>query len=534
MPATITDTEELNIVQGDEVGPDDIIIGPNSEPQTRFIASEADITIYGGAAGGGKTFGMLLDPLQHIDVKGFRAVYFRRTSEEMDKPGGLWDESMGIYTGIPGAKPNQTKMRWKFPAGSRIDFDHLQYDSTCHNWKSSQLGAMYFDQLEMFTEFQWWYMFTRNRSVCGVKPFIKATVNPDPDSWVRKFLSWWIDDATGYVIPERNGKTRWFIKIHDEVIWADTKEGLLEYEGVGEHDPKSVCFIKADVYDNVDLMAADPAYEGNLKAADYVQRMRLLGGNWNVRYTAGTVFRKSMFRICYSIPRMISIGRAWDLAATKHEGNNDPDWACGFLVGMDEHHRIFLLERERLRESSLMVELAIKGTAHRDTPEVPIRIEQEGGASGKGWPESIIRNHLQGFIATYLPPPSDKLSRAKPLASQAEIGNVYLYNPGGQGSYCRWIEEFLTEAENFPPLKKKDGHDDQIDAAVAAYELCLENMGLTQWEPSQGDGKYRIGGREVPDGVFMGGDSQDRHRSVMEELHGRGDYGYGPDESSSY
>ena len=49
-------------------------------PQTEFLRTPADICIYGGAAGGGKTVGLILEPLRHIGrVANFTVVFFRRT-----------------------------------------------------------------------------------------------------------------------------------------------------------------------------------------------------------------------------------------------------------------------------------------------------------------------------------------------------------------------------------------------------------------------------------------------------------------------
>ena len=58
-------------------------------------------------------------------------------------------------------------------------------------------------------------MLSSNRSTCGVKPYIRATTNPDTDSWVRQFIAWWIDEDSGYPIPSRSGKIRWFFIQND-------------------------------------------------------------------------------------------------------------------------------------------------------------------------------------------------------------------------------------------------------------------------------------------------------------------------------
>src|SRR5947209_1730770 len=90
------------------------IIGPQPGPQTAFLASPADIAIYGGAAGGGKSWALLLEPLRHVHVPDFGAVFFRRTGVQIRNEGGLWDESAKLYPHL-GGRPREQALEWRFP-----------------------------------------------------------------------------------------------------------------------------------------------------------------------------------------------------------------------------------------------------------------------------------------------------------------------------------------------------------------------------------------------------------------------------------
>jgi len=175
------------------------------------VATPAQICIFGGAAGGGKSFGLLLSPLRHKNVKGFGCTIFRRNFNQIFSQGGLWDESLKMYQGIRGAVPQMSLGRWKFcdkdgNTISSVKFAHIERDEELHKWQGSQICEIGFDELTHFSEKAFFYMLSRNRSTCGVTPFVRATCNPDADSWVAKFISWWINQETGYPIPERSGK----------------------------------------------------------------------------------------------------------------------------------------------------------------------------------------------------------------------------------------------------------------------------------------------------------------------------------------
>lgn len=254
-------------------------------PQRAFQTSAADIAIYGGAAGGGKSWALLMEPLRHIKNPDFGAVIFRRTTVQIRNEGGLWDESRRLYWGVGGA-PREHDLWWKFPSGAAVTFAHLEHDKNVHDYQGAQIPLIGFDEICHFTEFQFWYMVSRNRSMCGVRPYIRATCNPDADSWVADFISWWIDQDTGYPIHDRAGVLRWFVRIGEKIMWADEPAELAGF--VDENgDPiqaKSATFIPSRLTDNKALMEADPGYMANLMALPPVERERLLKGNWKVRW----------------------------------------------------------------------------------------------------------------------------------------------------------------------------------------------------------------------------------------------------------
>jgi len=191
-----------------------IDITPQPGPQTDFFETSADICIYGGSAGGGKSWSILAEPLRHYYNSQFSGVIFRRTTPQILNPGGLWDAAGNLYAPM-GAKPQSITHTYTFKTGMRIRFAHLEHEKNKYDWQGSEISFLGFDELTHFSESQFFYLLGRNRSTCGVRPYVRATCNPDADSWVAKFIAWWIDDKTGLPIPERSGKIRYFIRHED-------------------------------------------------------------------------------------------------------------------------------------------------------------------------------------------------------------------------------------------------------------------------------------------------------------------------------
>jgi predicted phage terminase large subunit-like protein len=441
-------------------------------PQTAFLRTPADICIYGGAAGGGKTVGLILEPLRHVGrVPNFTAVFFRRTTPQITNPGGLWDESQNFYPQL-GGTPHLGAREWRWPRAGKIKFSHLQFDTSVYDWQGAQIALICFDELTHFTAHQFFYMVSRNRSTCGVRPYIRATCNPDADSWVAGFLAWWIDPETGLPIPARAGVLRYYIRVSDKIVWADRPEELMRDlprmqdlpPGFELPRPISVTFIPATVFDNPALLRVNPQYLAWLLSLPLLERERLLGGNWKIRPAAGLYFKREWCAVVDAVPAELDVVRYWDLAATEKTEFNDPDWTVGIKLGRDRNRGYWLLDLVRARANPGDIERLLLNTATQDSKRVRIGFGKDPGQAGKSQAQHLVRG-LSGFTVMPAPESGDKLTRFGPFSSQCRAGNVKIRRGP-------WNEDLFRVLEGFPDL----AHDDEVDACSGALEMLNPQM----------------------------------------------------------
>ena len=222
---------------------------PNEGPQTDFLAAAEKDVLYGGAAGGGKSFAMLIDPLRYCHIAEHRALILRRSMPELRE---LIDKSRELYPkAFKGAKFREVEKLWSFPSGAKIEFGFLERDADVYRYQGQAYSWIGFDEItHLPTEFGWNYLASRLRTTHpDLKTYLRCTANPGGvgAQWVKK----------RYIEASEPNKT------------FKGKDGLTRK------------FIPALLQDNP-YLAEDGEYERMLQSLPAVQRRQLLEGNWDV------------------------------------------------------------------------------------------------------------------------------------------------------------------------------------------------------------------------------------------------------------
>lgn len=415
-----------------------------------------------------------MEPLRHYGNRQFGAVIFRKNSNQIFATGGLWDTSWELYPAV-GATPRKTPSpMWLFKSGAKVTFAHMEMEKDVLKWQGSQIAMIGFDELTHFTRQQFFYMLSRNRSTCGVRPYVRATTNPDSDSWVAEFISWWWDQETGYAIPERSGVIRYMARMNDVIYWGNTKQEVLDQCGdeINIEDIKSVTFIASTLQDNRILMEKDPGYLANLKALPTVERERLLNGNWKIRPAAGLYFKRSRVNMIEELPTdIVKYVRAWDMAGTEDRKTNNasdgPAYTAGVLLGKRKCGRYVVVDVINQRLNSADVRNLILNTAKADKAKykkVKIRLNQDPGQAGKDQADQYMKL-LAGYSLSIKRETGSKETRAEPFSAQwlgvsgSEQGNVDVM-------VAEWNEAYFSQLESFPESKFKD----MVDASGTAFD----------------------------------------------------------------
>ena len=250
-----------------------VIFQPNDGPQTDFLAAPEIDVLYGGAAGGGKSYAMLVDPLRYAHRAAHRALILRRSMPELRE---LIDKSRELYPqAFHGCKFREVEKLWNFPSGAKVEFGFLERDADVYRYQGQAYSWIGYDEItHLPTEFAWNYLASRLRTTDSeITPYLRCTANPGGVGahWVKK----------RYISPAPPNES------------FDGNDGL------------SRKFIPARLDDNP-YLSEDGRYEQMLKALPDVQRRQLLEGNWEI--TEGAAFTEFDPNIHVVIPFEIPIG----------------------------------------------------------------------------------------------------------------------------------------------------------------------------------------------------------------------------------
>jgi hypothetical protein len=228
---------------------ENVIFSPNEGPQTDFLAAGETDVLYGGAAGGGKSYAMLVDPLRFAHRGAHRALILRRSMPELRE---LIDKSRELYPkAFPGCKYREVEKLWNFPSGAKVEFGFLERDADVYRYQGQAYSWIGFDEItHLPTEFSWNYLASRLRTTDSeIVPYMRCTANPGGSGaqWVKK----------RYISP------------------APPNESFMGDDGITRK------FIPARLNDNP-YLAQDGRYEQMLKSLPPTQRKQLLEGNWEI------------------------------------------------------------------------------------------------------------------------------------------------------------------------------------------------------------------------------------------------------------
>ena len=233
-----------------------VVFHANEGPQTDFLAAGEKDVLYGGAAGGGKSYAMLVDPLRYAHKKSHRALILRRSMPELRE---MIDKSRELYPqAFPGAKFREVEKLWNFPSGAKIEFGFLERDADVYRYQGQAYSWIGFDEItHLPTEFSWNYLASRLRTTDPeIQTYLRCTANPGGvgSHWVKK----------RYIEPSEHNKS------------------FMGGDGLTRK------FIPAKLADNP-YLAEDGVYEQMLKSLPPIQRRQLLEGNWDVAEGAAFV-----------------------------------------------------------------------------------------------------------------------------------------------------------------------------------------------------------------------------------------------------
>lgn len=341
---------------------------------------------------------LLMNPMYNINNDAFNGIILRKEKGDLDN---IIRESNNLYK--EKGEYKSSYMRWDYNSGAQLLFSYFTgtYDDFKDRMQGRQYAYIGVDEITQLDYDKFKYLITSNRNGAHIRNRFLGTCNPDPTSWVRKFIDWWIG-KDGYPIPERNGVVRYCFMGGDtpeEITWGSTR---MEVYGkvrdkidplVSDADAlppeymyiKSVVFVRAELDDNRALLESSPEYKANLAQQSDEQRERDFKGNWNYMAAGDDLIKMYHLQKCFENPAMLGDNvRRMSIDVALEGGDNCVMWLWigrhvqdVFMCRLDSESTVYAIrtkmEEWRVLEENVVYDLQgvgqiVKGFFKRAVP----------------------------------------------------------------------------------------------------------------------------------------------------------------------
>lgn len=479
-------------------------IRPQPGPQTLFASTPADVALFVGQPGSGKTGSLTLELLRGHQTPDYTGAAFRRNANQLVGGGSLFELARKWYphTGarmVAGGTPGAHWDRW----GTSVGYHHLQYDSDKEKHDGKAYTILAFDELPHFLESQWWYLTSRNRGVGDIDPYVRASSMAAPDTFVHELVKPYLD-AEGWPNMRMSGVIRYYFRNPntDRLMWFDAREDALEMCRMFRIDdprtklkPKSFTVVHSLTSDNALLKGVED-YEATLANLTRVERMRLQGC-WEARPPSAGMFDRTWFDVVESIDmsQVAFACRGWDKAATKPREDADyvPAWTRGVLMFFMKNGQIIIGDVASLQDTPGKVRMLCEAVAKQDGPHVTQAFWEDPGQGGivdRDWTLEFLSKVRGCGPVVFEREAKNKVQYAKPVSAALDPVIHGTRSKLGAVVRAQWNGPFFAEIEQFPREKDAQGNKiakDQVDAMSRAFLEASRRTGSAgsqKWQAS--------------------------------------------------
>lgn len=485
-------------------------LAPQAGKQELMVNIDVDFMIIGGAAGAAKTSSILLRSLRYYEDPYYNAIYFKRTTPNLEK--SLWPAAKEMYR-MFNPEIREKAKTITFDSGAILRFNHMEMVKHKYEHQGAEYTAVFFDELTHFEEEQVTYLMSRLRSNSKAKSFMIGTCNPDADSWVLKWVDWYLD-KDGYPDPKKVGKKRFYLLVDGSPKFAATSVELeRQYPdncwtlnpNTGERihtPPKTFTCILANIFDNPKMIESNPNYLSELKSLPEVERARLLDGNWYIRPQGSNYFERGWLRKAALIPPNSTYVRAWDKASSEpSEKERRPDYTASIGMAKSQSGDVFIYgnwapdqtdadmaDRQtavfgKFRKRPGERDRLIMSQAEYDGEFVTIVLSKDGGGAGESeFLESAKKLIQKGFIVKPDPLPTNqsKLTKFTPFSAACQTGIVYIVEDSFPN--VETLNAFYKELESFDGTPStRERKDDWVDVCSSAFNHIVKERVLPEF-----------------------------------------------------